>query len=267
MPARIYFDTNVFRAVSAAFEKNSLPDELKERVLISPLTAFEVLSQLTVKNAGEVLRQIQAVPNWTDPKRTGLLPWPDDMLSQLWFQKPTKDDRFTERMQKAFNVCLAASSVEPLQEEAGKLKDVMDEMRRKRAQDFQRLLEAARKEALEGERFSEAWFQGIANRTHADAKSNSVSKLAKTLSAYHEFEEVKLQTALQNPEYNAESHVNDLFDAEQLVYLGDVSLCFLTGDKGFRRVKKSDQAARIVVVTFAELSDAKKVEAVLRNSL
>jgi hypothetical protein len=101
-----------------------------------------IISQLTVKNGDEVLRQIQAIPNWTNPKRTGMLPWPDDALFQFWFQKPAKDDGFTSKMQKAFHSCLSASAVEPLQEEAGKLKDVMDAMRRKTAQDFGRLLEA-----------------------------------------------------------------------------------------------------------------------------
>jgi hypothetical protein len=118
MPERIYFDTNVFRAVGTAFEKSTLAADLKERMLISPLTVFEVLSQLTVRNSYEVLLQIQTVRNWTNPERTGLLPWPDDMLSHLWFEKPVEDDGFTERMETAFNVCLASDSPAPLQEEA-----------------------------------------------------------------------------------------------------------------------------------------------------
>jgi hypothetical protein len=146
MPERVYFDTNVFREVGGAFHESSLPDDLKEKVLLSPLTIFEVLSQLTVKNADEVLRQIQAIHNWTNSKRTGMLPWPDDALAQFWFEKPTPDDGYTEKMQRAFNVCLAAQSVESLREDAGKLKDAMDGMRHRTAEDFGRLLQAARKE-------------------------------------------------------------------------------------------------------------------------
>jgi hypothetical protein len=265
MPALVYFDTNVFRAVGRAFEKNSLPDDLKEKVLVSPLTTFEALSQLTIKNSEEVLRQIQAIHNWTNPKSTGLLPWPDDALAQLWFEKPTSDDGFAEKMQKAFNVCLAAESAESLREDAGKLKDVMDAMKKRTAGDFGRLLEQSREEALVGDKFSEAWFLGIANRVHADPKSKSATEIVNKLSAYHEFEEVKLQTAMQHPDYKPENHVNDLLDAEQLIYLGDPNLCFLTADKGFNRVRKSDQAARIVIPEPADMSDSRRVEALLRQ--
>lgn len=267
MPERVYFDTNVFRAVGGAFEKNSLPDDLKEKVLVSPLTTFEALSQLTVKNADQVLSQIQAIHNWTNPERTGLLPWPDDALARFWFEKPTPDDGFAEKMQKAFNICLAAESVESLREDAGKLKDAMDAMKRKTADDFGRLLEQARKEPLVGDKFSEAWFLGISNRVHADPNSKSVAEIVHKLSAYHEFEQVKLATALQYPEYNPEAHMNDVLDAEQLVYLAAPALCFLTADRGFERVAKSEQAGRIAVVPPADLSDAQKVEAVLRKLL
>jgi hypothetical protein len=148
MAERIYFDTVAFREVGTAFEKATLAADLRERMLISPITAFEVLSQLTITNADEVLRQIHAVYNWTKPEHTGLLPWPSDALFTFWFQKPAPDDGFTKRMEKAFNVCLASDSAKSLQEEAGKLKDGMDGMKQKSAEDFGRLLEAAKKEAL-----------------------------------------------------------------------------------------------------------------------
>ncbi len=265
MPERVYFDTVAFREIGKTLEKDVLPMDLRNKVVVSPLSAFEVLSQLTIVKADEVLRQIQAIHNWINPERAGLLPWPDDMLAQLWFQKPTKDDGFTKRMEKAFNVCLTSTSTAPLQEEAGKLKDTMDAMRLRTAQDFGRLLDAARKESLEGDKFSEAWFLGVAKRAKADPKSKRVLELVTALSAYHEFEQVKLQTALRYKDYNPEKHQNDLLDAEQLIYLGDPSLCFLTCDTGFARVNKSAQAARIIIVSPAELSEVHKVEAVLRK--
>jgi hypothetical protein len=198
VPEHIYFDTVAFRQVGNAFEKNKLSSELTERILISPLTVFEVLSQLTIAKADEVLKEVHAVLNWANPKRTGLLPWPDDALFGIWFNKPAPDDGFTSRMQKAFNTCLAAESAEVLREEAGKLKDVMDRMKDKTAQDFGRLLQAARKEPLQGEKFSQAWFQGIVNRIKAEPQSRDMSEIVSTLNAYHEFERGKLQVALGN---------------------------------------------------------------------
>jgi hypothetical protein len=104
-------------------------------------------------NADEVLRQIQGLHNWCVPEGTGLLTWPADALYGLWFGKAAPDDGFTAQMQKAFNVCLSSESAKTLQEEAGKLKDVMDGMKKKTAEDFARLMEAARKEPLVGEKF------------------------------------------------------------------------------------------------------------------
>jgi hypothetical protein len=62
------------------------------------------------------------------------------------------------------------------------------------------------------------------------------------------------------------NHVNDLFDAEQLVYLGDPTLHFVTVDKGYlNKVRKSSTRGRIHRVDGSELDDPKKAEALLRK--
>ena len=266
MPERIYFDTVAFREVGKAFEKTKLPVDLAERILISPITIFEVLSQLTITNGDEVLRQIHACHNWTNPKNTGVLPWPDDGLFSIWFKKAAPDDGYTKRLEKAINVCLAADSVKSLREDAGKLKDVMDRMKQQTAQDFGNLVEAARKEPLGAENFSTLWFRGIANRVKANPTTRPMSELISDLNAYYEFEESKLKTALQYKDYNPEKHQNDLFDAEQLIYLSDPSLHFLTCDTGFQNlVKRSHQARQIVTVAQGDLVDSATVEGILRD--
>jgi len=266
MCERIYFDTAAFRQVGKAFEKTKLSEDLTKRIVVSPITAFEVLSQLSITKADDVLQQIHALHNWCVPEGTGLLPWPGDALYGLWFQKPAADDGFTGKMQKAFNVCLASESADSLKQEAGRLMDVMEAMKNQSASDFARLLEAARKEPLEGDKFSEAWFRGIASRIKADPGSKPMAEMVSLLSAYHEFEQTKLQIALRSQEYNAEKHRNDLLDAEQLIYLSDPTLCFLTCDGGFQNlVKKSPQAPRIITIPPADLADSEKVEALLRK--
>ncbi len=171
-------------------------------------------------------------------------------------------------MQRAFNTCLAAQSAKALQQEAGQLKDVMDRMKDKTAQDFGQLLQAVRKEGFEEEKFSRAWFGGIANRVKSDPQSRDLSEIIAALSAYHEYERGKLQTAAANANYNPEKHKNDLLDAEQLIYLSDATLCFLTCDKGFSNfVKKSSQANRVLTVSPNDLADAASVEQLLREIL
>ena len=46
-PQRIFFDTNAFRYFGVAFEKSSLAEVLQNKILISPLSAFEVFAQLS----------------------------------------------------------------------------------------------------------------------------------------------------------------------------------------------------------------------------
>ena len=280
MDKRVYFDTNAFRAIGKALGNAALSEDLRDRVLVSPLSAFEALSQLCTTQGEEVLRQIQAIHNWVDPKRAGLLPWPDDALGITGFGKKVMDADFTQRMQTAFNVCLAADSVESLKEEACKLRDVMDAMKLKFAQNFGRLLKAAKTEASKREDskeearrqgvpatdwFSNAWFQGIVNRLGVDPNSRSIAEIESTFNAYREFERVKLLTALANENYSPERHGNDLLDAEQLVYLGSPELHFLTCDKGFARVEQSAQATRIIIVSPNDLSEREKVETQLRK--
>ena len=176
---------------------------------------------------------------------------------------------FTERIERAFNVCLAADSAQSLQEEAGRrFKDLMDDGRKNTALNFGRLLEESRKTPLSEGAVADAWFRGIAKRVKANPASKRLSEILTKLSAYHEFEQSKLQVAIQSKEYNPAKHANDLFDAEQLIYLGDSTLCFLTCDTGFQRlVKKSPQAARIITVPPATLRNVKAVESLLAKAV
>jgi len=44
MPQRVYFDTVSFREIGKALENAALPNDLRENLLVSPLSAFEALS-------------------------------------------------------------------------------------------------------------------------------------------------------------------------------------------------------------------------------
>ncbi len=267
MPERIYFDTDAFRAISRAFCSAGPLPEIRDRILLSPISVFEIWSQLTLAKADDVLSQIHAVVNWTKP-RVGLLPWPDDALYAMWHRKPAPNDGFTEKMEKAFNLCLAAQSAEQLGEAAGNLKDALDNTKTKTTENFARLLDAARKGPLDTSQFSNAWFLGIARRAKAEAKTRTEAEITSILNAYHEYEMSKLQIALTNNDYNPMKHMNDVLDAEQLIYLNDPSLCFLTCDTGFRKyVKKSTQAARIVTASPEDVIDAKSAEIFLQRNL
>src|SRR5712692_4230619 len=217
-PSRLYLDTNAFRYFGNAFEKTQLATDIRDKILISPLSAFEVFAQLGDEDetkADLVLRQIHALRNWTDPKHAVLLPWPDTMLQMLWSQKPVQDDDFRERMQQSFNVILTADSLAPLKQAAIQQKKMMDDFKDTMAHDFKNMLDDLKKQQGKKETqkakpvdTTAPWFNGIAKRAKADVSSRTSSEVESLLSAYHAFEQSKLQTALLIPKYNPLSHDN-----------------------------------------------------------
>ena len=117
---------------------------------------------------------------------------------------------------------------------------------------------------------TEVWFNGVANRAHADPTSKTTSEVQALFSAYHEFELEKLRRALVSPDYNPLSHdnQNDIIDAEQLVYLADESLCMVTADRALKgKVTKSNQAARVILSAAEDLMDPQKAEGVIKSIL
>lgn len=267
MAERVYLDTNAFRYFGEAFKTATLPFDLRERILISPLSAFEVMKQLADAYRDVVLQQVQCIRNWTNPQHAGLLPPSQDVMHSIWFQKPVQDDGTTKRMQDSINIILNTDSAKDIQEEAEKHRQFMVDLKLQSAHSFKTMIEYARKQNNKFD-MTDAWFRGIANSVGADPRSRSVDEIKNALSAYHEYENAKLKVALDEPEYNLLSltNQNDIIDAEQLVYLWDPTLCFLTADKKVRkRVTVSPQAPRIIWAPVEDLQDPTKATALLRK--
>jgi len=264
MAGLVYFDTDAFHRIGQVFAAQSLSAELRERVVVSPITVLEGLSHLTLAKNEEILKQIQAIHNWVNPNAARLLPWPSEAIARFGFQKATPDDEFTRRIEEAINTCLATESADELRDSAARMKDALDKMKASTGQQFKRLVEGHRRMPLSAEEFSEAWVHGIATRVRVDPKSRPVAEIVAALSAYHEFEEERLKVAASNLQYVPRP--NDLLDSEQLVYLGDPALRFLTCDGGyFARIKKSPQAKQICRASHEELADGARVEELLRR--
>ncbi len=259
-----YFDTDVFHRIGQTFATQGLANDLRDRVLLSPITVLEALSHLTLKKNEDVLAHIHAIHNWVNPKHAGLLPWPDVFIARIGYGLELKQDDFMDRLEKTINLCLSTDSPDEFRQSADKLKNEMDRVKDSAALQFDKLVEMNRKQPLVGEKFSEIWVHGTAQRVKANSDSVPVAKVVESLSAYHDFEEDRLLVATKNPQYKPDR--NDILDAEQLVYLGDSGLQFVTCDGGYSaRIKKSPQAAQIHKVALEDLNSVDRVEAMLRR--
>lgn len=109
--------------------------------------------------------------------------------------------------------------------------------------------------------------RSIARQAGFDEGRVDVDAVLRSLNAHYEFEKSRLLTAAREPEYNVLRHRNDLFDAEQLIYLADPTLHLLTNDVGFNRAKESLQGNRIHVVQPDRQRGASRAEETIRNIL
>ena len=259
-----YFDTDAFHLIGKTFAIQGLPAELRERMLLSPITFLEAFSQLTLSDNAEILRHIQAIHNWVNPKKAGLLPHPDAAIAKIGFQKTPEADGFTARVEERINLCLNTNSPKEFRTAASELMNALGKMKHRAAQDFTRLADIYRREPHAGDKFSEGWLYGIARRATVDPNARPLAEVVSALSAYYEFEEERIKLAAHDPHYEPDQ--NDIIDSQQLVYLGDPVLHFLTCDGGYcKRVRKSEQAARIHKVSHEELGDVRRVEAIMRH--
>ena len=257
----LYFDANVFHYLRDALAGRKLPDDVRAKILLSPISAIEVLSQLTVQQAEKVLESLHTMRTWL-PERAGLLDWPDTFIAMAVFAIRL-DDGFFDRMQKALNICLVSDSVDALREDAQRLKQLVDQVKDGKAKERQQFLEKYRTRTFSLSELKAAFAQVATARAHAKPGQRSEEEIVGALSAHFEYENRILWKAAANKGYNFLSHKNDILDSEQLVYLADPKLHFLTCDTGFRSVEDSEQKARIHVVKPDELTDAEKATAVL----
>lgn len=253
---KIYTDTNVLRYFGMAFADTSLPEDLRDHLLLSPLSVMELISQIGTECAEDAFAAVQALPRIHSARTTGMLPWPDDFLRMFLFNLPPDEDTITLALNRAvFNV-LNASKAEDLRDDAEEMRALLDSGRQKEAKQFSAVLTSLRTEGPVADADHRAIFaRAIARRARFDEAKVDVDFVVKSLNAYYVFENHRMQVGSQNHDYNVDKHSNDVYDAELLIYLADPTLHLLTSDKGFRRVEKSPQANRVHIPDVACLRD------------
>jgi len=91
---KVYFDTDVWRRIGPALSGNTLSAEIRRRIVLSPISLLEVLSQLALHKGDMVLRQVQSVNNWVKSGHSEILPWPNVAIAHFGFDVSLPDNSF-----------------------------------------------------------------------------------------------------------------------------------------------------------------------------
>jgi len=265
MPFKVYFDTDAFRHLGHAYSQVVLAPELKEHVLLDPLTAIEVLAQLCTPEAEVILNQIKAMHNWVNIEHAGILPWAADVISEVGFGVIPEYSDITDRVAQALNACFEAATAAPLEEDARRVRTLLDAVKDETLTNFQNLMGLYRQNPLAVDQHDQIWFESLRRRAGVDQTTRTPHDLKTTLGAVYTFEFNKLAEAARNPHYNAARRLNDPIDVEHLTYISVPYLKFLTCDTGYRRVTGTAQQHQIRISAPDSLRNAQTAEALLRE--
>jgi hypothetical protein len=258
MPA--YFDTNVIRYLQVGLQ-GPLSDDMKSRIVLSPLSAIELLSQVADGSAGEdALQSIHRLRDWL-PEQAVLLNWLEPFSAWNVFGIELEDGFFpiiSEMLQRA----LAAPRLSyKLKWGARKLRRVNEKAKLRKAELFQRAAERLRAEHLASaqldNRIRSDIKTGLAQRLGAIPSAQTQAQIEQRLSAYCDFHTRSVRHAVENVDFRFESraHLNDHFDGEQLLYLSSPENHFISSDTGFHCVANNQQAPQYHFIPAVTLRD------------
>jgi hypothetical protein len=243
----IFFDTNVLRYFAKAFSDASIDLELKQHFAVSPISLLEVLSELATNDADEAFRTIRTFPNIFDTDRLPLLPWEDDVFRTLIFNLPQQpQSQLPELLGNATRRVFHSSSPADVEKEAQQLRDMMDRAKYESTEDFAKLLDSWRANGgvtdLEHRRI---FATSIANRAGVPQEGVDVNHVISKLDVLWAYEYQRVTNAAAEKDYNPHRHENDFYDAQQLIYLAQPDIHFLTCDRGFRKSADALQYKRV----------------------
>jgi len=263
--AKIYTDTNALRYFGAAFADSCLAAELRDHMLLAPLSVMELLSQLGTEGAQGAFEAIQALPRVHDPAACGMLPWSDDLFRIAIFRLPPTEDVITPALNNAIVRVLNTATHQALREDGEEIRRLLNSGKDKAAKQFSDVLNGWRSEGPLSENEHQAIFaRSIARRAGVDESTVDVKAVISLLNALYVFEGTRMQVGADHPDYNVDKHSNDVYDAELLIYLADPMLHLLTCDTGFRRVEESSQYQRVHIVDPSVLRNTGRAEQLIR---
>lgn len=263
---RICFDTDILHVIAGALRGSGLPDHLRSSIVLSPISVIEMILKLPRDDGRNFFRSIKAMQNWLPVSRT-VMDYPHEILAAAL--GVVVNSSVHVNVGYDLDAIFQASSFEEYmnsnRDRLTELKNMRDEKKTKSADLDARLVNEIREEKYKLQDFPVHFVRKVAERYGLQPTPARENAVLARFSAHFEFRTMRLSIAVNQPDYPFLKQVNDVWDSYQLIYLAYPNLQFVTGEKKFAKVRKSDQRARIHVARRSELQDGKKVRAFLEE--
>ncbi len=261
------------RYFSSAFGDDELAPDIRENIVLSSISALELLSQLCESSATQAFNAIQALKNWL-PDPLSILDIPPVFIRVNTIGDDEGGREAFAKITNALHMSLNARSAADLRDASKELKTYLQQAKFSDAQSRADAVAAMRKDLrglkrreLTEEELRDGFRASIAKRAGAGPTDPSIAMFLPRVEAYYQYETIRLQRAIENPSFNllSKKRQNDLFDAQQLLYLFADGLCFLTSDTGYSELLKLVQGERIRIVKPDLLATAKSAISILKE--
>lgn len=256
----VYFDTNVIRHLRKGLREQSLPQEVKNQVVLSPLSVLELVSQIAAA-PNDALSAIHAMRSWMDPDHAELLGWVDVFVAHWVFSREIPDET-SKGLRRVLTACYVTQAPDDkLCEDARALLNFLTKAKQRKATLLSDAASAIRQRPEDN---SNENLRGAARLALADglrAKAGLTPQeigddaIAACLPGYFEYHMDLVARAIPDDKFDffSAKHLNDHLDAEQLLFLADSSLHYFTADKGYCCAAKVEP--RIHVLEARKLED------------
>lgn len=169
-----YFDTNVIRYLGTGLAGQCLPQEHKARIVLSAVSAIELVSQVAV-SPQDALDAIHRFESWLNTDRAILLDWSETFVGEHVFGLNPDLTTFT-LLTQVLGVCYRTNRPnDRLVADAQRLREFNERAKRQKAELFQNTANSLRQRALSYHKHNSAQF--YQPQSFRACGSNTVSKI------------------------------------------------------------------------------------------
>jgi hypothetical protein len=182
------------------------------------------------------------------------LGWREVFIAHWIFSEEIPDEA-SESLKRVLRICYECETPDDkLREDAGALSELLERAKQRKATLLESAVRTIRQSPKDNaeDNLRGATRLAIANslRDVVGATSDEIpdDAIAACLPAYFEYHADLVVRAIPCDEFNffSRKHLNDHFDAEQLIFLADPSLHFFTGDQGYRCAARVEPRVHIL---------------------